>query len=228
MRQKITDAPIIEALKPYKEFFNVKYSLNLPPDSAFGNLTLSWWELVIRFECVNDLIVQLYEEFYILKRKILGTQMSDEGETYRQKFYTEQIFYWLRKSADEIISIFSLLNDVKTYGNYPVQIKCSSIGNFLSGDPFDATLEKHRKLLEILNEISNGFKHSFINSQIHSLHGSEYPVVFAYTLHFNKRSNKAKFHALDLKGVLRDYNLFLSDAKQSLIDNYGAGGFSFD
>ncbi len=147
--------------------------------------------------------------------------MPEADTLFRQKFYTEQIFYWLRKSADEIISIFSIVNHLKKNGSYLLKIKLSSIGEFLdTKNPFDNDLLVHTSTLKTLNEISNGFKHSFINSQIHNYHGSEYPVVFAYILRYNTLSNAPVFHTLDLRQVLIDYNLFLVDAKKILKSKY--------
>jgi hypothetical protein len=218
--------PVLNALKPYKEQFNVKYDLDLPTDTPFGNLTLSWATIVIRFECVNDLVVQLYKEFFELKEKIKIIPWSDKNEIYKQKVYTEQLFYWLRKSADEIISIIFLLNYYQTHKGYPSKIKISSIGELLhtKNDIYDY-LEKHQPFLKTLNDVSNGFKHSFLNSQIHAFHGSEYPVVFALVMKHNTLTSEPKFHTLDLKQVLNDYNNFLIDIKEIIQNNYGIKHF---
>ncbi len=53
----------------------------------------------------------------------------------------------------------------------------------------------------------------------HSYKGSEYPVVFAYTLDYNDLKNQPKFHTLDLKIVLKDYDLFLRDIKDFIQQN---------
>lgn len=213
--------PIIEALKSSKSHFNTDQFISLDPNSAFGNLNLSWMEIVVRIECVNDLIVTLYDDFYKLQVQFNNTHTGSIDQTYRQKLYTEQIFYWLRKTTDELISMVSLLTDKKSQGAYPKKIKISSIGEFLKTKAaFTEDFENYQQFFTTLNEISNGFKHSFINSQIHAYHGSEYPVVFAYTLYFNDRSNQPKYHTLDLRQVLNDYNNFLVFIKQYIITNF--------
>ncbi len=87
-------APVIEALKPFKKHFSAEYILNLPSDTPFGNLTLGWMEIVVRFECVNALIEKLYEEFYLLKTQFEETHLCNPDQLYRQKFYSEQTIYW--------------------------------------------------------------------------------------------------------------------------------------
>jgi hypothetical protein len=215
------DIPIIEVLKPYKEQLNAKYILNLPANSDYGNLTLLWMELICRFECVNDLIISLYTEFDIMKNNHLG--YYTDNQVHRQKFQTEQIFYWLRKSADEVISLLWVLAHFKRNNHYSSQIEIDSIGKFINNpQALEGDLINHIATLRILNDVSNGFKHSFVNSQIHNHHGSDYPVVFAYTLKYNNLSNQAKFYTLDLRRVLEDYSIFLMEAKAILKSKHDA------
>jgi hypothetical protein len=212
--------PIIEALKPYKEHFNVAHFLNLPTDSDFGNLTVSWMDIVTRFECINDSIVQIYQDFdnlYTNKK----SSMIFLDQAYKQKLLIEQIFYWLRKSADEIISILYLLDYFKTHKKYPKKINTSSIGDVLKSEgPIKKALSKHVDHLQILNEISNAYKHSFLNSQINDRRGSEYPVVFSCNLHHNDLKNKPEFHIHDLRKILNAYNMFLIETKNLFIKKY--------
>jgi hypothetical protein len=172
--------PVLESLKKFKTNLNKEQFIKLPADTPFGNLNLNWMEMIIRIECINEMIVSLYTEFDALK--LLAELNSDlqSNLIYRHRFYNEQIFYWLRKTADELISLISLLefNDNKKV--YPKKIEISSIGEFLKEECiFNDEFTKFKNFLITLNEISNGFKHSFINSQANAYIGSEYPVVFA-------------------------------------------------
>ncbi|WP_194768698.1 hypothetical protein [Tamlana sp. I1] len=215
------DYPIIESLKKHKSILNASDFLKLPANSVFGNLNLSYHEIVIRVECINDLIIKLYNDFYNLKDYLKSNSMLNPTTVYEQKMQTEQIFYWLRKTADELISLTWLLDFIKKENKNPSKLKVSSIGEFLHNEnAFNQELNSHIKTLRTINEISNGFKHSFINSQIHSYQGSEYPVVFAYTLNYNDLKNKPKFHTLELKIVLNDYAIFLKDIKEYIILNH--------
>ena len=210
--------PIIEALKEYKTDFHALQFLSLDSNSPFGNLTLSWIEIVTRIECVNDLIITLYTDFEDLHNQLRQTQFSTLDRNYRQKFYTEQIFYWLRKTADDLISLISVLTDYKTQNSYPKKIKISSIGEFLkstkSSNVFNGDFDKFKPYLQKLNEISNCFKHSFINLQISNLLGLEYTVVHALALQYNDLSNQEKFYSLELRQVLDEYDNFLAYTKK--------------
>ncbi|MGO4906678.1 hypothetical protein [Flavobacterium sp. W20_MBD1_R3] len=214
--------PIIEALKKYKTHFNANQFISLNPNSDFGNLNLVWSQIVIRIECVNMQIVDLYEKFYEQKKRVeMGFYMSNLDDSYLDIMITEQIFYWLRKTADEIISLISICSDYQRTGKYPKKINVSSIGEFIKlKTPFNNTIEKYRNLLQQLNETSNAYKHSFINPQIVAYKGSEYPVVFAYNLHFNDRANQPKFINLDFRVFLNNYNEFLFDVKNHISESY--------
>jgi hypothetical protein len=218
--------PLIEALKPYKSDFNVKYDLSLPTRTPFGNFVLTYHEIVVRTECLNELIIALYQDFIDHKElvKIRGGWATSD-EMFKNKFYTEQVFYWLRKTADEFISIIWLLRYFKNKGVYPNKIAISSIGNLIDSvekkkNELDQGIEKHLKLLKLLNEISNGFKHSLLNSQIHNHQGVDEPVVFALVAFFNDVSNPPNFHQVSLRSVLLNYNDFLIDVRGILELNY--------
>lgn len=218
--------PLLEALKKHESHFNDNQVPLLPSDSDFGNMILSWQEIVVRIDCVNDQIIELYNKFYEAKEmvKIQGYFMQNLNEGYKNRIMLiEQIFYWLRKSTDEIISIISILSDFKNSNVYPKKVKESSIAHFLNSNSKDEKfepIEKYRTLLEILNEISNCYKHSFTNSQISAYVGSEYPVAFAYDLRYNNLANHPKFISIDLTKFLLEYDIFLCDVKLHIESNF--------
>lgn len=216
--------PLLEALKKHGSHFNANQMLSLPSDSDFGNLVVSWHEIVIRIDCVNDQVIHLYDKFYEAKEimKSQGYYEQNLNEGYRNGIMLiEQIFYWLRKSSDEIISIISILSDFKKSNVYPKQIKESSIGEFLkSKNEKFSSVEKYRDLLHTLNEISNCYKHSFTNSQISAYKGSEYPVAFAYNLQYNNLKSQPKFISIDLGKFLIDYDNFLREMKLHIESNF--------
>jgi hypothetical protein len=222
----ISEIPIIEALKPHKAHFHVSYFLSLETNTPYGNLLLTYSEIVIRMECLNDLIVTLYEDFFNhdeLVKQRGGWSNMDEG--FKNKFYTEQVFYWLRKTADELISLICIVKYFKQNNSYPTQIKTASIGKLLDqekkGEKLDDKFDKHLHLLSILNEISNGFKHSLVNAQTNAYRGQYEPVVFALVA-FNGTTKEPIFHQRSLKAILNAYNEFLIEAKLILENDYPA------
>lgn len=217
--------PIIEALKKHKDYLNADQMFDFSADTSFGNLNLNWIEILQRIDRVNDLIIDLYKEFAILKANHENPRVENAVKIsdlfYRQKFLSEQIFYWLRKTADEIISLLYLLNYIKKHKHEPKKLNVSSIGEFLKSKteiaPF---LEKYRAYFEVLNEISNAFKHSFVNAQTHTYVGTMYPIVFALSYHHNNRNNDLKFKQYKFDDVLENYNSFLIETKIFLKSNY--------
>ena len=115
--------PLIEALKSHKLYISGDQFITLPTSTPFGNLNLNWMEILVRFDCVNDLIIDLYKDFYYLRAQFKQTSCATPVEGFKHKFYTEQVFYWLRKSADELISLIYLLSFHKTKRKYQKKLK---------------------------------------------------------------------------------------------------------
>jgi hypothetical protein len=145
----------MEALKTYKTIFNVKDFISLTPNTPYGNLNLTYMQIVIRIEVLNESIIELYKDFYHRMEKAKanhGSLSLDDGM--KHKFQIEQVIYWLRKTADELISILSVLHHYKIMSNYPEKVPVPSIGKFLNlitREYFN--LEGQVKLFNILNDI---------------------------------------------------------------------------
>src|SRR5437899_1362203 len=127
------DFPLLQALKPYKESFNVKHFVSLPTDTPYGNLNLTYSEIVTQIECLNGLITELYTEYRQHDELVKirgGWSNIDEG--FKHKFQIEQVIYWLHKTADELIAIIYLLKYHEDIGSFPVKIEIASIGKLLN------------------------------------------------------------------------------------------------
>lgn len=211
--------PILEALKTYGTHFNTKDFLVLPNDTPFGNFNLTYDEIVVRIECLNESIINTYQDFYSHQELVkLRGGMSLLNESFKQSYNIEQVIYWLRKTADEFISVIYVLQYFKENNEYPTKIKISSVGKLLNyGNTLDDKLTNHLNLLKKINEISNGFKHSIINSHVHR--GRNEPVVFALAA-FNDISSQPKFYVVSLRAIIESYNKFLIDVKDILQSKY--------
>ncbi|SDW15826.1 hypothetical protein [Flavobacterium degerlachei] len=209
--------PLIEALKKYKANFNKSQFISLPTNTNFGNLNIIWMQIVVRTESCNSEIINIYDDFYNSKKELVlnGTVDVSLEIGYKEIMKIEQLFYWLRKTSDELISLIFILSYFKENTRYPLKIKVSSIGEFLNKEKcFDGGFDKFKSILLTLNEISNGYKHSFINSQLNSYSGSVHPVVFAYLMKYNDSKNSAEFRSIDLKVFLKEYDDFLKFTKK--------------
>ncbi|NRT14380.1 MULTISPECIES: hypothetical protein [unclassified Flavobacterium] len=209
--------PLMEALKKYKANFNVLLFICLPTNTNFGNLNLIWMQIVVRIENCNSEIINIYDDFYNSKKELVlsGTVDLSLDIGYKEIMKIEQLFYWLRKTSDELISLIFILSYFKENTRYPLKIKVSSIGEFLNKEKcFDGEFDKFKSILLTLNEISNGYKHSFINAQLNSYRGSAYPVAFAYLMKYNDSKNSPEFSSIDLKVFLKEYDDFLKFTKK--------------
>jgi hypothetical protein len=66
-----------------------------------------------------------------------------------------------------------------------------------------------------LNEISNAYKHSFINSEV-TLLGRDEPVVFALALKYNRLDKSPQFHSVALSDVVQQFSGFYERAVGSI------------
>ncbi|WP_133159330.1 hypothetical protein [Solitalea longa] len=207
----------MEALKEYRSNFNEDLFLKLPTETPYGNLNVSWMEIVTRIEYLNDIILTLYAHFYAV-RQVSHTTLD---RSYREKFLIEHIFYFLRKTADELIQLISILSDFKQRKTFSQKIRLNSIDGFLKSKlSFNGEFEEFKEILGAVNKISNCFKHSFINSQTLSRSGDESPAVYAFTLHYNNLNNEPEFYELDLGRMLVDFNGFLKHSKEYIKLNF--------
>ena len=219
------EAPIIKSLMQHGTNLNGNDILDLYTDTPFGNMTLKWFDIVQRIDCLNDTIVSLYKNF-ALRNDIRVNQANfgilvDPKLSYVQTYQTEEIIYWLRKTTDEFIGLLYLSDYKKTYNKYPSKIKISSIAEYLhSSQSFDNILDPHITFLENLNNVSNAYKHSFINHEVLNYHGENEPLAIALRLDYNRLENGHQFYTLALRSILNEFDLMIGKLKQKLASEF--------
>ncbi len=197
--------PQIKIGKSPGTFLNAALSFWLPPNTPFGNLTLKHFKIITRLDRANALLQQIYQIHPVL----LSTEVSVMNG-YESYYYSiEELIFHLRRAADEMISMYSLLIDFEKRGSYASQVSMDNIGALLHNEQIKSNppFVEHLTLLEQLNEISNAFKHSFVNSDI-NLIGAQEPCVHALALKFNKLEKGIVFHNMALREVVEGYNNF--------------------
>jgi hypothetical protein len=212
--------PVMEALKAFNGYYTDD-DMRLDAYTPYGNLTLTYMEIVINIDLVNEEVVSIYKAFNDHKQKSLkGPVISNPQDSFRYRFQMEQVIYWLRKIADQLISMLYILRQKQETGDYPKQILVASIGKLLSmKEDEKEELKVHFKLLKILNEIFNAYKHTLVNAQLHGHRGLNEPVVFALAAQ-NMSSKQPNFHVVGFKSILDNYNLFLTDVKVILFRDH--------
>jgi hypothetical protein len=215
---------LLEGLKKFNEYIVI--GIDLPIEGHFGNFNLTYVEMCIRLDHVNTQILSLFRDFYSFKKVVDGGYYGDpDNITIKLKLRTEEVVYWLRKTADQIISLLYILGYKEKNGVIPERILIDSIGTFIGGqkgviENYDADINKHKKVLEIIQRVSNAYKHTFLNSDILSLVSEDYPLILALHQHNNIKSNQIDFHAHPLNDVLIEYDEFLETVNELLFKNY--------
>ncbi|MDO9366074.1 MAG: hypothetical protein Q7T58_07025 [Methylotenera sp.] len=161
-----------------------------------------------RLDHANQTILRVYAQHAALRTDPASPYFSSH------LFLQEEIVYWLRQSADELISLASVLEEWQRTGTCPEVVPVDCIGSLVVSGNTTYSPEILR-FLEALNNVSNAFKHSFINTQV-SLIGAEEPVVYALGLKRNKLSNAPSFYQVTLTSLINGFNAFFSSIKQEL------------
>jgi hypothetical protein len=208
VQQNSVSIPQIEIGKSPGQPLNVRILLPLPANTPFGNFQLKYMLIVQRLDHVNSMLPTVFESY----ERAMAQPMTNELS--HQALVTEQVIYWLRKTADELIGLYHVLASRAANGEYPDRVSPDSIGGLLSKTVAPPFVE-HMDFLKVLNEISNAYKHSFINSDLSRV-GRDEPVVLALGLDHNRLKKDPKFYAVSVRDVVSDFNAFLSDMVESL------------
>lgn len=197
---------LIDNGKKPNEPINASLFFWLPPHTPYGNLQLKLIKVCQRIDEANRRIINSFNFWEEAKNNPFAYE--------RHYFANEQAIYLIRKTSDEIISIIYCLNYWKNNNkNYPTKIKLDCIGAILKYNnentlvPFRDNID----ILKLLNEISNAFKHSFINSDI-TLIGKNEPCVQALALDHNDLSNQPEFYCVTLEKIILGFNKFYNDS----------------
>jgi len=175
--------------------------LPLPADTPFGNLSLKYTRIVERLDHVNLSVQKAFASFDAAKARGFFGGLTEHA------LLAEEVIYWLRKTADELIGVLNVLAHRESTGAYPSRVDPDSIGALLGSQHVPAALTAHTAFLATLNEVANAYKHSFVNSDL-SLIGRDEPIVFALALKWNRLANATEFHAVPLREVIVRFNAF--------------------
>lgn len=206
------NAPQINTGKQSQQGLHISQLLPLPSDTPFGNFALKYLKIVSRIDQVNALILDVFSSF------LLAHQSQGFGEDlFRHQLIAEKVVYWLRKTADELISLQYVLCTQEKTGQFPTKIEVDCIGllNHQNARDFKQNFLAHISLLSILNEVSNAYKNSFVNSEISSI-GAEEPYVFALALKRNDLGNQPEFHSVRFAELVTNFDSFFQDSVEML------------
>ena len=204
--------PQIDNGKRPGEQLNVRHSWRLPSDTPYGNLLLKSLAIVERIDHVNRLIQQVYDEW--APPHEVDPDADPKVDILKHRITAEEVVYWIRKTADELVQCSRLFQLRIEEGDWPEIIRPDSIGEML-GDvdcPLWSELEPRRPFLEKLNAISNAYKHSFINSDFVVV-GAFEPAVFAATHPRNDLRRELELHDVPFDSLVNQFNDFYVGTK---------------
>ena len=215
--------PKIEAFKKQHDWLNSNDAILLPPETPFGNLTLKWFDFMQRFDNINDKIDDIYTCHERIKQN--RTEKFDEYRQFlmtkifsKHRYLIEELIYWLRKSADEMISLVYILDYYSNHKKYPEKIVIESIGKLLKEKCLcNDFFSDHYDMLKTINDVSNAYKHSFLNTEISNHIGNDEPYFFALSLSNNDLKKKPYFYPVELTNFIIKYSGFCTSYKQLII-----------
>jgi hypothetical protein len=184
----------------------------LAPNTPFGNMARNHLEIHYRLARVNRRIEEAYKLF--LQDHATPFPLDCMLHTHA----VEEVIYWLRKTADELIGIIQVLSTRMDTGNYPLTANPDSIGDLLqSKNSLAATILKDElSFLGQLNNASNAYKHSLVNSQL-GRQGRDEPCVLVLSLKHNDLSkNKPQYIAVPLRLMVEEFDSFLGCCEEWL------------
>lgn len=210
----MNEVPQIDNGKRPEDLLNIISLPRLPSNTPYGNLLLKGMDIVRRIDRVNIEIRRVFTSYVHPSKQDINDLSQDLQE---HQFYAEQIVYWLRKTADEIISFAYVIDQRNRTRIWPKSIQIDSISTLKKNpsEPLRLLFQPHEVFLSTLNEVANAFKHSFINTDM-TLMGSECPVVFALGLKYNKLSNEPKFYSVSFADMVIAFSAFYKESMAAL------------
>lgn len=210
----------------YRDSTKEIYADDIPEFSAseyWGNLSSKVSFIFSRLDYLNDILVSICEkvEIYNINFK------KRNGLTSRKVKiapYIEIIHVMsdLRMIVDELIALLYIVEKREVLGDYPKKIEIECIGDLLGKwheNKFDDVnfFSDYKVFLKNVNDITNTYKHSFINDHILFYRQLEKPTVYALR-NFNKEFDihKNKLLAIPLEDIVNEFNTMFKDYRTLL------------
>lgn len=217
------NVPQIDVGQTSSQYLDVRQMWLLPAQTPYGNMALKHMKIVQTIMYVNTKINHIYSDWQ--KLNIGSQQKPFDPTSYPDPtlhlLYIEEAIYFLRRLADDLISISFLLYQFRLNGQYPSKMEIDSIGSLLEKKKhleFKEKLSNAEPFLTSLNDISNAYKHSFINSDQSTL-GKEEPCVPALALKRNDLQQNPVFHLVTLSQVVSEFNKFYNLMKEFILEH---------
>ena len=158
--------------------FNMKFFFDLPALPEYGNMGLKNYDYGQRHHFINNLLREIFIDFELEKSRREGEMYTIDNLFYKIKNETETVIYWIRKTVDDLIGVAYFIHQTYVKRIRLEKIDVDSIGRlqFCADIDFKNLFEKHNASLENLLNVSNSYKHSFIQYESGHLIGKDEPT----------------------------------------------------
>lgn len=200
----------------YRDSTKEIYADDIPEFSAseyWGNLSNKVFFIFRRLDYLNNILASICE-----KVETYNVNFKKRNGLNNQKItiipYIEIIHVMsdLRMIVDELIALLYIVERRKVLGDYPIKIEIECIGDILKKWNENKMEDvrffmDYKDFIKNVNDITNTYKHSFINDHIIFYRQLEKPMVYAIR-NFNKEFDKEKnkLIAIPLENIVSDFN----------------------
>jgi len=178
----------------------------LPSKTPFGNLLAAKMSIDQRIDYINFKLDSVYKPFPI--------QVQDGifSPLFAQLIDTpiEEVVYLVRRAADDLVCLWSILKDFSNNGTYSSKIKADCIwalGQDIAEVGATHEFQPDLNWLVAFNDVTNAYKHSFAQRQLQILSARE-PMVLAIVWKKNDTKNASDFKQLTLRAVIEGFDAF--------------------
>lgn len=193
---------------------NASSLLWMPSDTPFGNLNPKLFWILSLLAHANARLEETAAHWRAAMAGSLGPALVEHRITANEAVFA------MRRAADELVTLTSVLEDRVENGSYPSKPRYDSVGAAFdkNGSARSELWESHRRLLSSLNDLANAHKHSFVDSDT-SVVGQEQPCASALHLPYNDLDkHEVRLYVVALDDLAMGYNAFLADVLARLAD----------
>lgn len=191
--------------------------LEFPDSKHWGNLSNKMYFIFKRLDYLNNLLESIDDkiktyQFNFNNRNGLNSKVN----TVAPFIEIIHVMSDLRMIIDELISLLYIIEKREITGDYPLIIDVDSIGTFLKKTEmleyvYLDFFKEYKDFLKIVNDITDTYKHSFINDHILFFSQLDKPTVFAIKAATEKNHNKFDLNEnrlikVYLEDIVKDFN----------------------
>lgn len=193
--------------------------LGYPTNTPFGNLNLAEAELFHRVDYTNVCIEGLYDGW---KKHVPSLKGFVRPDVVWLRYQSEYVVHLLRRLTDTLIAISCILGHHALSGAYPDRIVVDSIGLLLKklgseGVGCPAWVEcyrPHRAFLTLVNDISNTYKHHFVNYETVLVIAVREPSAFYLPSPQNKATSNPDLQGVAISRLVELANRLISTVRK--------------